>query len=283
MNAGMSAFTSDWPGLLALAFVLGLKHGLDADHLTAVDGLTRFNSRVRPALARWCGVLFSLGHGVLVMAVAIGIGAAAKSWNAPDWLEDVGAWVSIVFLALLGVLNLAAVMHAAPGEVVGPVGVRGHLLARFTRASHPAAIAAVGALFALSFDTMSQAALFALTAISFGGWRDAAVLAGLFTLGMMIADGANGLWVASLLKRADRLACIASRAMGLVVAGLSLAVAALGAARYFSRDIASWYDSGQPAVSGSVFAIVAIAFVLVIVLARRPTLAAAERGAKTMW
>ena len=40
--------------LVALAFVLGLKHGMDADHLATIDGLTRCNAaagRLRLACA----------------------------------------------------------------------------------------------------------------------------------------------------------------------------------------------------------------------------------------
>lgn len=58
--------------LIALAFVLGLKHGMDADHLATIDGLTRFNTAAgRLRLARVCGFLFSLGHGAVVCVVAV--------------------------------------------------------------------------------------------------------------------------------------------------------------------------------------------------------------------
>ena len=39
--------------LVGVVFLLGLKHGLDPDHLAAIDGLTRFNAARRPALSRW--------------------------------------------------------------------------------------------------------------------------------------------------------------------------------------------------------------------------------------
>jgi high-affinity nickel-transport protein len=76
----MQAPPADWLSLLLLTFVLGMKHGFDADHLATIDGLTRHNSRVRPALARYCGTLFSLGHGAVVMAIALGVSAAAGHW-----------------------------------------------------------------------------------------------------------------------------------------------------------------------------------------------------------
>ena len=45
--------------LIMLAVVLGMKHGMDADHLATIDGLTRFNASAgRKKLARLCGFLF---------------------------------------------------------------------------------------------------------------------------------------------------------------------------------------------------------------------------------
>ena len=53
-------------------------------------------------------------------------------------------------------------------------------------ARSPWAIAAVGALFALSFDTLSQTALFSLAAVQFGGLMHAQVLGALFVAGMLL-------------------------------------------------------------------------------------------------
>jgi high-affinity nickel-transport protein len=95
-------------------------------------------------------------------------------------------------------------------------------------------------LFTLTFDTMSQAALFALSARHEGEvWR-APLLGGIFMLGMLVTDGLNGLWMLRILRRADRLATVASRVMGLTVAGLSLTVAALGVAKYSSPRVGVW-------------------------------------------
>jgi nickel/cobalt transporter (NiCoT) family protein len=44
---------ADWLSLLLLTLVLGMKHGFDADHLATIDGLTRYNSRHNPQLARY--------------------------------------------------------------------------------------------------------------------------------------------------------------------------------------------------------------------------------------
>ena len=236
---------SDWLSLLVLTFVLGMRHGFDADHLATIDGLTRANLQRRPGWARYCGTLFSLGHGAIVMVIALSVSLLAGRWAVPAWFEPVGAAISIGFLVLIGVLNLTAVVRAAPDEVVQPIGLKGRILGRLSYVSHPALIALVGALFALSFDTLSQAAFFALTATRFGGWEHALLLAALFTAGMLLTDGINGLWIARLIARADQVARIASRVMALVVSAISLIVAAYGAARLLSPRVEAWGEGKE--------------------------------------
>jgi len=263
----------DWTSLLILTFVLGMKHGFDADHLATIDGLTRYNARLRPGLARYCGTLFSLGHGAVVMAIALGVSGIASQWEVPEWFGILGSLISIAFLVALGSLNLAAVLRAGPDEVVQPVGLKGRLLGNLRHASHPALIALVGALFALSFDTLSQAAFFALTATQFGGWEHALVLALLFTFGMLLTDGINGLWIARLIARADQVALVASRVMGLVVSGVSLLVAAFGVAKLLSPAVDAWSEGKELGFGFMLVAIIALSFVAAVRLTRRPSLA----------
>jgi high-affinity nickel-transport protein len=227
----MDALPTHWLSLVAVVFLLGLKHGLDPDHLAAIDGLTRYNAGRRPALSRWSGLLFSAGHGGVVTGVAIAVATVAAGWSAPAWLEEAGAWISIGFLTLLGVANLAAVLRTPRGAMVRPVGMRSRLFERLTRAEHPVLVAAVGAAFALSFDTISQAVLFSLTGSHLAGWIFAAGLGLVFTAGMMATDALNGLWVSHLVRRADRRAAAASRVMSFAVALLALGIAGLAAAR----------------------------------------------------
>src|SRR4051812_17350918 len=200
---------SHWLSLVAVVFLLGLKHGLDPDHLAAIDGLARFNAGRRPRLSRWSGLLFSAGHGVVVTLVAIVVATVATEWRAPEWLEHAGVWISIAFLTLLGTANLLAVVRTPRGEVVQPVGLRSRLFQRLTRAEHPVLIAAVGAAFALSFDTISQAVLFSVTGSQLAGWLFAATLGLVFTAGMMATDTLNGLWVSRLVRSADCRAALA--------------------------------------------------------------------------
>jgi hypothetical protein len=141
----METLPGDWLSLLILTFVLGMKHGFDADHLATIDGLTRYNARTRPGMARYCGTFFSLGHGAVVMAIALGVSALAGRWEVPEWFGTLGAVISIAFLVALGSLNLAAVLRAEPDQIVQPVGLKGRLLGNLRHVSHPGLVALVGA------------------------------------------------------------------------------------------------------------------------------------------
>ncbi|OIR19611.1 high-affinity nickel transport protein [mine drainage metagenome] len=249
--------------LVALAFVLGMKHGMDADHLATIDGLTRFNAAAgRRRLARLCGFLFSVGHGLVVCVVAVATSMLFQQGAVPAWMDDVGAWVSAFFLLLLGMLNLYAVFSTPSHEMVQMIGIKGRWLGSFRRASHPVLIALVGALFALSFDTLSQAALFSTTAMQYGGIAHALLLACCFMAGMMATDAANGLWISHLLQRADATARSASRIMGVTVALLSLLVAALGLSRKFFPEAAAWQEGRELSIGFAIIVVVAVCFLL---------------------
>ena len=266
----MNPLPNDWLALLAVVYTLGLKHGMDPDHLATIDGIARSNAARNPRLARWSGFLFSAGHGAIVILVAIGVSLVARQWETPAWLDALGAWISIAFLYALGLLNLYSVFAAPAGEVVKPAGLKSRLLVRFAEISHPALIAAVGALFALSFDTVSQVTLFSLTARSMSGWGFAIMLGVTFMLGMMTTDGVNGLWVAKLLARADRRALVASRAMGLAIAGLSLLVGSYGLARLFFPAIAGHAAERELLFGCAAVGIVGLSFLIGLRLAQAP-------------
>lgn len=263
----MESLPQDLFALTLIVFVLGLKHGFDADHLATIDGLTRFNARANPRLARFCGVLFSLGHGAVVTVIAFVVSALAVQSDVPHWLQAFGAWVSIAFLAAIGMLNICAVLRAHPAQVVQTQGLKGRFLGRLTRAASPGLVALVGALFAVSFDTVSQAALFALTATRFGGWQHALMLGLLFTLGMLLTDGINGLWISRLIRRADQTARIASRVMSLVVGGISLLAAAFGTAKLVLPSVGAWSEGKELVFGAVVIAVIAASFVIAVRLA----------------
>jgi high-affinity nickel-transport protein len=209
-------------GLAALVFALGLRHGFDPDHLVAIDGMTR-STRLR-----WCGLYFSLGHGMAVTLIGVAVAVAATEWQAPGWLERSGTLISAGVLIVLGIANLIALLRSPAGARVALVGLRGRWLGeRLARVNHPAVIAAVGAAFAVSFDTVSHALAFSLTGATMAGALFAALLGAVFTLGMVSTDALNGLWVARMMAGADRRAAAASRWMSALVAFLCLSIASL--------------------------------------------------------
>jgi len=229
------ALPNDFLGLTAVVLLLGLRHGFDADHLATIDALTRHRMTRGDTAARGIGALFSLGHGAVVIAVALAVSQIASRWQVPAWLTAFGAWSSILVLVLLALLNIASLRHTPQHEHARWVGLRGRWFVGLTRGGLFAA-AGVGALFALSFDTLSLAALFAVSATHHGGWHSALLCALVFTAGMLVTDGLNGMWIARLLRRSDQAALTASRGMGWAVVAVSLFTAGLGLAGQLSTD-----------------------------------------------
>lgn len=217
-----------WGALCALVLALGLRHGLDADHLAAVDALTRMQLQAARRGARWCGAWFALGHGAVVLLVALLVSQWAATARVPAWLDATGTALSAACLLLLGLANLRQLLLVPAGQAPAPAGLRTGLT-RWAR--QPAAAAGVGALFAVSFDTLSQAALFGLAGARFSGLGSALALAAVFAAGMLLVDACNGCWVARLLARPHAGAVALARALGWAVTALSLGVAALGLVR----------------------------------------------------
>ena len=89
------------------------------------------------------------------------------------------------------------------------------------------------------------------------------------------AAGANGLWIARLLRRADHRACIASRVMGLMVAAISFAVAGFGLARWLHADVSHGYEGRELMVGVGVIALLGASFIVGNWLARGARLAGA--------
>src|SRR5579862_6517607 len=139
--------------LLLLTFFLGLRHGLDPDHLSCIDGLTRFNHSLGRRVAPWCGTLFSLGHSMLILILATGIGLAAREIEAPPLLDTIGTIVAVGLLVLIGSMNVWNLLHARPGEDVSLAGVKSRWLPAFvSQTSNPFLIALIGFCFALAAE-----------------------------------------------------------------------------------------------------------------------------------
>jgi high-affinity nickel-transport protein len=215
---------------LGLMFLLGLRHGFDPDHIAMIDAMAYRAFGQRPRLAPWTGTLFALGHGLAVTAIAVGLGAWTSGVTLPAPVRIVLDWLPTALLALVGAVNLHGLLRR---HAYAPRGWKSRFLPRRLQASsHPLAIFGVGVLFALVFDTATQAAAWGVAA---GSGADAhaggamALLAGLaFTLGMVITDTVDGHIVVRLLRQAASAAGMAAhrRRIGWVVVVMSFALAA---------------------------------------------------------
>lgn len=265
----LDALPSDFMALALVVLLLGVKHGFDADHLAAIDGITRYNARRRPRLARWAGTLFSLGHGLVVVAVAVGVSALAQTWRPPAWLGLTGAWISIALLSLLAAINIRGAFAAPAGQAAPLLGWRSGAFARLLQAARAPMVVGVGMLFALSFDTVSLATLFAVAGTGHGGVGPALALAATFIAGMLLTDGINGWWISKLVQRADKAAAVASRTMALAVSAVALLTAGLGVARLSWPGFDDWADGKAGWFGAAVILLVAASYVLGRHLARR--------------
>lgn len=250
-------------GTAALALFAGLRHGLDADHLAAIDGMTRFNMGKRSAIAPYCGALFSAGHGAAVVVAASFLARLASAWILPAWLEPIGKTISAAVLLSLGISNLFSIITSRQkSQPVHVTGLRTRLFSFVLRSSKPWQIMLVGVLFALSFDTLGLAALFASSAVLLGGAALATVLATAFAAGMIGVDTANGLWLSQLARKSDLAGDAASRVMTLSIALISLLVGAAIASSCVSSAFDQWLTIHELGVSLMVVLAVLCAYVI---------------------
>ena len=249
-------------GTLALAGLLGFRHGFDSDHVAAIDALARVQREAgRRRLARWCGAFFSGGHALVVLiaallAVRIGEGAA------PAWADAAGGWFSIVCLSLFGALNL----HAAFSR-----HRHGHLLGRALGLIRPVAVVPagpllIGALFALSLDTLTMAVWFGGAGTQGGGVPIVGLIALSFGAGMIVADGLSGWWINRLMSRSALQRADAMRLVSALIGVGALGTAVLGLARMASPALDGWVDTHA---LGLGLGLIVLTSGVLLVLARR--------------
>jgi nickel/cobalt transporter (NiCoT) family protein len=206
--------------LAASAYTLGLRHALDADHIAAIDNVTRrmMHEQKKPVAI---GLFFSLGHStvVFVVAVLVGLGAAyirGSISNQQSPLETtaglIGTGVSAFFLLAMAAINLVILVQIvrafrgmtrggsySEDDVDQMLNQRG-FFARIFRGlfrtiDHSWKMYPVGILFGLGFDTATEIGLFVLAG-SIGTLHvpsyTAFLLPLLFTAGMTLADTTDG-------------------------------------------------------------------------------------------
>jgi len=199
-------------GTALLAYGFGLRHAVDADHIAAIDNVTRklMQEGQRPVAV---GFFFSLGHSTVVVLASIAIAATATAFrNQLDSFRSVGGvvgtLVSALFLLAIAVMNtviLATVYRTfrrvRAGEpyaeedldmLLAGRGVLARLfrpLFRMIRRSwhmYP-----LGFLFGLGFDTATEVGLLGISAAQAAQGMPVwsiLVFPALFTAGMSLVD-----------------------------------------------------------------------------------------------
>jgi high-affinity nickel-transport protein len=206
------------PALLGVALViyaLGLRHAVDADHIAAIDNVTRklMQMKQRPVSV---GFFFALGHSLIVFVVAGIVAATASALSRFQSFEDFGGIVSTLcsalFLLAIAAMNIvifASIYKSyrrvrAGGTYVDEdldvlLNNRGVLARLFrplfklvTKSRH---MLLLGFLFGLGFDTATEVAMFGVAAAQAArGIPIEAILVFpvLFAAGMSLVDTTDG-------------------------------------------------------------------------------------------
>lgn len=173
-------------GVGVTAYVLGMRHAFDADHIAAIDNTTRklMNAERRPLTV---GFWFSLGHSTVVFALSLLLAFGVRSLAGPlqddnSTLHNLTSWigtlVSGAFLYAIAALNILALVgiwrifrdmrsgRYDESELQEQLDKRGFLnrfLGRLMRSlTKPWQMYPLGLLFGLGFDTATEVALLVL-------------------------------------------------------------------------------------------------------------------------
>jgi high-affinity nickel-transport protein len=162
-----------WLALAAAAYGFGLRHAFDADHIAAIDSITR-RQLAAGKRSTYVGLEFSLGHStvVLVLALLLIIGIHQIARVLPQ-LGTIGAIVgggfSVLLLLLVGISNIR-VLFAPPSDHSDRESTpSGGLLNWLFRGIYRYAttgwqVFGIGVLFGLGFDTASEVAVLIIAA-----------------------------------------------------------------------------------------------------------------------
>ena len=210
----------DYPLLLGtsvLAYTFGLRHAVDADHIAAIDNVTRklMQENKRPVAV---GFFFSLGHSTIVVAlsIAIALTASAIQNNFLELKEIgglIGTSVSATFLLVIALINSLVLwdifqtfQSVKRGGIYNEQSLdeflnqRG-LLGRFFRPLFRLIDSSwkmypLGVLFGLGFDTATEVGLLGISATQAAQglpvWS-ILIFPALFTAGMSLIDTTDGI------------------------------------------------------------------------------------------
>ena len=208
-------------GTAFLAYVFGLRHAVDADHIAAIDNVVRklMQEGKRPLTV---GFFFSLGHStvVVIATIAVAITAVALEWQFGAFKSVggiIGTSVSAVFLLVIGFINLMILMRVwrtfqrvrGGGKLEAEhldslLAGRGFLARLFRGAfamiSKSWQMYLLGFLYGLGFDTATEIGLLSISATQVAHGMSLwsmLIFPTLFTAGMALVDTIDGVFMVS--------------------------------------------------------------------------------------
>ncbi len=204
-------------GTALLAYSFGLRHAVDADHIAAIDNVTRklMQEGKRPVTV---GFFFSLGHSTIVVLASVGVAATALAFRqAFESFHQVGGLIGtlasaffLLAIALMNTVILTGVLRTFQRVKAGGRYVEEDLnallagrgfLARLFRPLFAMIHSSwqmypLGFLFGLGFDTATEIGLLGISAAEaskgLSVWS-ILVFPALFTAGMSLVDTADGI------------------------------------------------------------------------------------------
>jgi high-affinity nickel-transport protein len=241
-----------------LLLALGFRHGLDPDHIAAVDGMTRLRHKGSAYWkARLTGFQFACGHSLTILLATFVF--YMYGIQLPEWLDAVGLWISTFFLVWLAYRNLKFCFSGIDDHHHAGSPVQRKILQALGPFAHPMG---VGFGFAISFDSLAQAGLMAAKGHELGGLFAIIAMALSFGIGMTLADTSNGLLMHWLVHRSHALAHNAGRIMSGVIATLSLMVVAVGHASQHFENLEAIWDAWGAYIGLSVTGIAMLVYVV---------------------
>lgn len=210
--AGLSASFPVLFGLGTLAYVLGLRHGVDADHILAIDNTTRkLMHEGKKPIAN--GLFFSLGHSTIVFIMVMLVVIASQSifnyfYNAKSLLGAIGTVISAAFLCIMAVINLVILLDmrreyakSKAGKMAKealPAGFLSRIYSRLFKSIHSSwQLYPIGVLFGLGFDTATEVTLIGISAAEAGTIPLAylLILPTMFAAGMTLVDSTDSVFM----------------------------------------------------------------------------------------
>jgi high-affinity nickel-transport protein len=202
--------------------LLGVRHALDVDHITAIDNLVRIRNADRQS--RWVGTLFSAGHMLAVCAEMVALVYVVKSLEAESSLELVGGAAGAVAIGAIGGFNFYSLRRYGRSGF-GVLADRAAQRTRFAGATGSALL--IWFVFGLGFDTASQVSALTVSAVASAtqGIQVALVLTAFFALGMVPTDTLDSLVLREVFARISGTSGF--RAMSYALSALAISLALL--------------------------------------------------------